>query len=370
MKILILNWSDIANPDAGGAELLTHEIAKRWVHAGHTVTQFSSEFSGAKQIERIDGITIIRRGSSMIRDPHVPVHLSAYFWYMRQGQGAYDVVLDEIHGIPFFTPLYVKVKKIALICEVANELWDATFPFPFNMVGKTIEHHYFRLYKNVPFLTISASSKDDLIQKGVPADHITILPMGLTVPEAMPRYAKEKTPTLLFVGRLAKTKGIDVLLRAFQGIRYTLPDAKLWIIGRGDEEYKRELLKTIARLHLENTVRFFGRVEERKKFELMARAHILLVPSIKEGWGLIVPESGYVGTPAVAYDVPGLHDVIIHNKSGMLVAPNQTALHKGALLLFRDKRMYDRLQKGARTAAKKYSWDKTAEVALAKLQGI
>ena len=58
-KILILNWRDIKNPNSGGAEVLTHEMAKRWVLWGHEVTQFSSKFRGAKGEEVVDGVRII-----------------------------------------------------------------------------------------------------------------------------------------------------------------------------------------------------------------------------------------------------------------------------------------------------------------------
>lgn len=364
MKILVFNWSDIRNPDSGGAEVLTHEMAKRWVAAGNQVTQFCSEFPGAKSQERIDNVRIVRRGSPIVRDPHIPVHLAAYFWYQRYGKGKFDVVIDEIHGIPFFTPLYVKEKKVAFICEVANELWDVTFPFPFNRIGKEIERHYFRLYKHVPVLTISPSTRDDLTQKGVAYDHITVLPMGLTVPTTLAKYAKENTPTLIFVGRLAKTKGVDVLVEVLDGVKTILPDVKLWIIGRGDEGYQRKLQQTIVRLHLEDSVQFFGYVSEQKKFELMARAHILLVPSIKEGWGLIVPESGFVGTPAVGYDVPGLRDVIVHMRNGFLVAPNPAAMAEAVSRLLKDKKLYATVRKGAKQEAQQYSWDLTARIAL------
>lgn len=353
MRILIFNWSDIKNPDSGGAEVLTHEIAKRWVAGGHQVTQFCSEFPDAKKKEIIDGVAIIREGSPIVRDPHIPVHLAAYRWYQHHGKGAFDVVIDEIHGIPFFTPLYVKEKKIALICEVANELWDVTFPFPFNSIGKTIERHYFRFYTGVPFLTISASTRDDLIQKRVPKDHITVLPMGLTVPTPLAHFTKENTPTLIFVGRLAKTKGVDVLFNVLEAIKHKFPTVKLWIVGRGDNKKR-----------FDTHVTYFGFVSERKKFELMARAHIILVPSFKEGWGLIVPEAGIMNTPAVAYNVAGLQDVIQHEKSGLLVLPHSEAMADGVLRLLTDKKLYASLQKQSQKIARGYSWDNTASVAL------
>lgn len=356
MKILVFNWSDSKNPDSGGAEVLTHEIAKRWVKKGHEVTQFCSAFSGGKSQEIIGGIRILRRGSPIIRNPHIPVQVAAYMWYRQHGRGKFDVIVDEIHGIPFFTPLYAKEKKVVLICEVANELWDVTFPFPFNAIGKIAERLYFYLYKKVSFLTISNSTKEDLVQKGVSKNRIKVLPMGLTIPRETKHYQKEKIPTILFVGRLTKTKGADELIGVFEHVRRSIPEAVLWVVGRGD----------LGRGP--SGVRQFGFVSEQKKFELMARAHILVVPSVKEGWGLIVPEAGIVETPAVAHDVAGLRDVISNNESGLLVEPNPKALAHGVVKLLQDKNLYRKLQKGAEYQAKQYSWDKTADEALHTLE--
>lgn len=357
MNILLFNWSDIKNPDSGGAEVLTHEMVKRWVSLGHAVTQFCSYFPGAKTHERVDGVTIIRQGSPIVRDPHIPVHIAAYLWYRKYDRGTFDVVIDEIHGIPFFTPFYVKEKKIALICEVANELWDISFPFPLNRIGKAIEKHYFRFYKRVPFLTISSSTRDDLIQKGVPKDAITVLPMGITIPKTMKPYHKEKSPTILFVGRLAKTKGVEALFEVCKIIKRRFPEVKLWIVGSGDNQRRFDAHS-----------KYFGFVSEQKKFELMARAHVLVVPSVKEGWGLVVPEAGYVGTPSVAYSVAGLRDVIVNQRNGLLVSPNPEAMAQGVISLLSNKKLYVTLQKDAKKIAGSYSWDITAKVALNVIQ--
>ena len=202
MKVLILNWRDIKNPASGGAEILTHEMAKRWVKLGHQVTQFSSFYKQAKKEEIIDGVKIIRKGSPDVRRLLSSVHFQAFWYYKRQSKGKFDVVIDEIHGIPFFTPFFVEKRKIALICEVAGEIWDIVFKFPLNKVGKFAEDNYFSFYKNIHFLTISLSTKNDLIKKGVREKNITVLPMGINVPKNLKIVEKENNPTLIFVGRL------------------------------------------------------------------------------------------------------------------------------------------------------------------------
>ncbi len=368
MKILILNWRDINNPEHGGAEVLTHEMAKRWVKSGHEVTQFSAKFSGGYSEETKDGIKIIRQGSANIRSLDMPVHIAAYLWYRRQSKGCFDIIIDEIHGIPFFTPWYVQEKKIALICEVANTIWNAAFSFPFNIIGQNIERSYFHFYKDILFLTISPSTKTDLLQMGVKEQNITVLPMGLSISKGVHGYPKEKDFTLIFVARLTKAKGIQDTLHVIAHLYKIYPKIHLWVVGQGDSDYVKEVTNLAQQLKVKDYVKFFGFVNQEKKFELMSRAHLLIAPSVKEGWGLTVPEAGYVGTPTIAYNVEGLRDVIVQDKTGLLTQTTPEQMSQMIIKLLRDKHMYQKIQMGAQKLAKTYSWDQTAKVALSKLQ--
>lgn len=371
MRILILNWRDIRNPTRGGAEVLTHEIAKRMVGRGYQVTQFSERFSGSVSNEEVDGIRIIRSGSAILRAPHVPVHLAAFVWYQRYGHGHFDVVIDEIHGIPFFSPLYCCVPIVALICEVAQELWDASFSYPWNVLGRYVEKQYFRFYRSVPFLTISESSKNDLIQMGVNQKRITVLPMGLNVPKQhYKEVVKEADPTLLFVARLTKAKGVEDAIEVIRILKNQIPRIKLWIVGSGNSEYTQEIKEKIAALGQAKSIRLWGYVNETEKFNLMKRAHLLIVPSVKEGWGLTVPEAGWFGTPAVGYDVGGLRDVIQHEKTGLLTKPNVSDMSSQIMRLLRDQKQYVRLCRQTQVLAKTYSWGLMADRALSVLSSL
>ncbi|MBI4129952.1 glycosyltransferase family 4 protein, partial [Candidatus Roizmanbacteria bacterium] len=351
MRILILNWRDIKNPEHGGAEILTHEMAKRWVRWGHSVTQFSSRFSGSKEKDTVDGVTIVRFGSSQITSMHLPVHLAAFFWYQRHWR-EFDVVIDEIHGIPFFSVLYVKRPVVALICEVAGDLWDIAFSWPTNSIGTIIENYYFRLYRTVLFLTISQSSKAELIKKGVGSHQITVLPMGVTIPPSARQKRKEQNPTLIYVGRLTKAKGIEDAMDIVGRLKNSLPNVKLWVVGSGDSDYVSTLTKRIKSQGLWPNVQLFGYISEQKKFDLMARAHILIAPSYKEGWGLTPIEAGSVGTPSVAYNVDGLRDCVLDNKTGLLTMPAVSSMDQGIRKLLGDKILYKKLQDGAVKRAK------------------
>lgn len=366
MRILILNWRDIVNPKSGGAEILTHEMARRWVSLGHSVTQFSSIFPKGLQEETIDGVKIIRRGHPDVRYLFSSVHFLAFRYYKKHFEGKFDVVVDEVHGLPFFTPWYVKEKKIALVCEVANELWVKMFGRVFGTMGKLTEWLYLHFtYQNTQFLTISQSSKDDLIREGINQRNITVLPMGATIPKNLKTYEKEKTPTLIYVGRFSRSKGIEDAIIALQKVLKNFPKTQLWVVGYGEEQYRDHLLNLAKRLEVQDNVTFWGFISEEKKFELLQRASVLVAPSIKEGWGLIVPEAAAMGTPSVVYNSPGLKDVLGGSIFKTIVKSNTPEqLSKEIITLLENKDLDRQLQKKKNEIRIQFDWDKTADAAL------
>lgn len=369
MKILIFNWRDIKNPASGGAEILTHEMAKYWVQWGNTVTMFTSRFPNCLDEETVDGIKIIRRGFADPRTLSQSVYWQAYAHYKKYFQHKFDIVIDEIHGLPFFTPLYVKEKKIAFICELGGVLWNMFGPL-YAFLGRLIEKMYiYLIYRNTFYITISPSTKEDLTRHGVSENHITIIPMGITVPKKIKTYPKEKKPTIIFVARLTKAKGIEDAIHALQLIKEEIPDIRLWVIGRGNEEYVLYIKKLVADLFLDKNIKFFGFVSEQKKFALMSQAHILLVPSIKEGWGLTVAEAGVVGTPAITYDSLGLRDVLQNNTLGVVTKENTPEqLAHETLQVLHNKKLYSHYVKKIIVFRKQIGWEHTAKFAFRLLQ--
>ncbi len=365
MNILILNWRDIKNPKSGGAEILTHEIAKRWVKLGHQVTLFSSSFPNSKEEETVEKVKIIRNGHPDARFLFSSVHFLAFKYY-RSNVQKFDAVVDEIHGLPFFTPWYVKEKKVVLICEVAGDLWVKMFGHFFGLLGRTAERIYLQfIYKNVPYLTISNSTKEELIREGVESKNITVLPMGLTIPQNFKRMEKEKDPTLIFVGRISMSKGIEDVIKTLEKVSKEKSNFKLWIVGDGDKKYINYLKKMAKKFKVLNKITFWGYVSQEKKFELMSRAHLLLAPSMKEGWGLIVPEAARMGTPAVVYNVSGLRDIVKDKVTGIIVKENSpTEIAKEVIKILSDKNHYNRLRENARKSSFIYKWENTAKAAL------
>lgn len=356
MDILIYNWRDIKNPAAGGAEVVTHEIAKRLVLKGHKIILFTAAFAGCISNETIDGVEIIRSGGRFA------VYLKAEQYYKKHA-GEFDIVVDEINTRPFLTPKFVTdgTPIIALIHQLAREFWFYETPFPINWIGYNIlEDRWLKNYIDIPTITVSQSTKNDLIDLGF--KDITIISEGINFKPLPDIPEKEKEPTLIFVGRMGRAKLPDHVMKAFTHIKKSIPDAKLWMVGDGKMRKKLEENKP-------EDVTFFGYVDGNKKHELMSRAHAILVPGVREGWGLVVTEANALGTPAVGYNVHGLRDSIRDGQTGLLCEPNPEAMADIAVRLLQDDTLREGLSENALAWAGVFDWDRTAEEFMKAIEG-
>jgi len=351
-NLLWLNWRDISNPEAGGAEVFTYEVARRLVSRGWKVTLFTSAFTSSSSEEVVEGIEIIRRGGKL------RVYGKAKS-YCKTHADDYDLVVDEINTRPFMTPKFLKNKPIlALIHQLAREYWFYETPWPVSWLGYYhFEDSWLKQYRKVATLTVSDSTRNDLLKLGF--TNVQIIPEGISVEKCNSVPSKESEPTLIFVGRLKRVKKPDHAIKAFQLIRQTIANAKMWIVGDG---YMRTHLESIAG----SGVIFTGRVPDQTKVDLMSRAHVLLFPAVREGWGLSITEAGARGTPVVAYDVPGVRDAVKAGETGVLVSPDDwEAMATQTSLLLEDHRLRERMALKSIELARQLSWEKT-EMAFAE----
>jgi len=361
MNILVLSWRDPKHPLAGGAEQVMHEHMKGWVKAGHKVTLFSSRFKNCRDIEVLDGITIIRKG-----DQFIGVKLNAFFYWSKNKE-KFDLVVDQFHGIPFFTPLYVKKPKLAVLQEVAREVWFMNeLPFPLNFtigfLGYIFEPLIFTFYKNIQFMVGSNSAKEDLIKMGIYTKNIAIVPHGLIVEKISNAPKKEKRKTITFLGALTKDKGAVDALKVFSLLNKT-GNYNYWMIGRGSPEFNTYLLTLCEKFGIINKVKFWGYVDNVKKFELLAKTHILINPSAREGWGLVNIEANAMGTPVVSYRSRGLVDSVRENVSGIFSkANNPQEMFNATYKLLNSEDEYQRLSKTSKEWAKNFIWDRSIEI--------
>lgn len=347
---------------AGGAERYVHEIGKRLAKE-HEVTLWCGKYKGCREAEEIDGIKIIRNGRKIkvgVFDPTIYV-LAGLDYISKPKKERFNVVIDSISGLPFFTPLFVKEPKIAILHHLNKGIFFREVPFPAALISYLSERAIPVLYKNVQFITVSESSRKELINFGISPSRIAVVHNGVDEFLFSRNYKKSNYPHVVYFGRLKRYKRIDLLIRAMKIVLKEVPDAKLTIAGSGDAE--NELMALANGLGLESSVTFSGFIDEKEKAVLLGSAWVFVTTSSKEGWGITVIEANACRTPAIGYDVAGLRDSIRDKKTGLIVKKNGdvVALAGAIVKILKDERLRENLSKNALKWSKQFSWDQSAK---------
>lgn len=361
MRLLVLNWRDIADPMAGGAEQHLHHILAGAVRRGWQVDLCCADYPGGGARGKIDGVEIHRRGHWTVANLTVPPLARALLKRNR-----YDLLVEDINKIPFYSPLFAgKVPVVAVV----PHLFGTTVYRETNALAATYvyaaESLIPRVYRHCEFEVISPSTRDDLVARGLDPARVTTIYCGLEHERftlADPP-ARSDTPLLVSWSRLRRYKSLDVAIRAFDLVQKELPAARLLIMGRGPDEARLRALT--RKLGLEAKVEFRGFQPWDELVRTLHRCHVFLNPSPKEGWGLTVVEANQCGLPVVATDAPGLRDSVRDGETGVLVPYGDArAMADHALLLLRDAAYFARMSAAARAWAGTFSWERCVDESL------
>lgn len=360
----MVNWQDRLNPRAGGAEVHLHEIFGRLAERGHRITLLASGWPGAPETAEVDGMEVVRTGGRhtfALRAPLAGRRLLA--------GGDVDLVVEDVNKLPLFAPLWVDPPVVALVPHLfgTTAFREAGWPVAVTVWGA--ERLMPPVYRDVPVQAISESTRSDLIRRGFPPSRVEVIHPGVDhqVYRPDPRVGKFERPTLVYVGRLKRYKGLDVILRALARARGAAAEARLLVAGSGDD--RRRLERLARSLGVADRVEFLGFVPRSRKLELFRRAWANLYPSPKEGWGLTNVEAAACGTPAVASDSPGLRESVVDGETGFLVPHGDPTAWADALdRICGDGELRRRLARGALDHAGRFSWDEAARRTEASLE--
>lgn len=346
-QILILNWWDIKNPKAGGAEVHLQEIFSRLAKKDYRVTLICSTFPGSKRKEIIDDINIFRIA------PWWLINLVSAFWYLRN-RANFDFVIDYTNKIPYLTPLYVKDKPlIAVAHHVFGEIWLKEWGF-IGRFFRSFERFFYRFYRKTPIIAVSQSTKKELVDIGLYPRNIQVIYNGISAPAR--KGAKSKKPLIVYLGRLKRYKRIDWVLTVMPNLIKTSPNIQFLIMGRGnDSDRLRGIVKTKK---IQSHVKFLGFVGEEKKFVILRKAWVNIQPSIKEGWGFTVLEAAASGTLSIVGNVPGIRETIINHKTGCYFR-GQKGLKKVIAELVSNRSLCIKMGMAAKKFSQNFDWDKS-----------
>lgn len=343
-KLLLLNRRCIKNPLGGGAEVYTHELFER-LSDEYDITYFTSSFKDAKSLEVIDSIKYIRKGGE----------LSMHLWgwrYYRKNKSNFDIIIDQFNGLGFMT-MFNK-KSIMLIHQLYDEFWVSKLGFVGN-IFRFVEKILLRIYNNMKVITVSESTRDDLLTFGFKKENIFIVYNGIDYVKHEPKidFPMKK---VTYLGRMEATKNPKDLLEIYDLLSDKLPGLLIQFVGGGSEN---ERLKNISGEN--KNIIFHGFVSEEEKYKILRETDILVVPSIREGWGQIVIQANMMGTPVVAYRVAGIKDSVKHNYSGILVEPNNVdELASEIEKLLTDREKLEKFSLQALERSSHFSWENSS----------
>ena len=354
-RLLVLNERDPAHPLAGGAETHLFEIFSRLAGRGYEITQLAASFRGSSAEEEIMGVKVRR-----LANRYLYYGLAPFIARSEAARGDYDVVVDALNKLPFFSPWTTGLPCFTIVHHLFGTTAFRQVSFPVALLTWASEKLIPMAYRRVPILAISPSTKADLAARGIASENIWVVPPGLD--PAIYRLEGElggREPLVVWVGRLEPYKRVDVMIEAMVRVLAERPRARLVVIGEGSA--RASLEASVKAAGLEGSVTFTGFVSEREKVDWYRRAAAVVNTSEKEGWGMTMIEGNACGVPSVASDVPGLRDSVRDGETGLVVPYGDSGALAAALpRILGDETLSRALaHEGLRWAAR-FSWDAVA----------
>lgn len=345
-RILHLGFQDFRQPGSGGGAVRTHEINKRLV-TDYDITVLTSRYPGSE--DRVeDGVRYLHIGRSWGYFGSMLTYFAAVpigMWKHRA-----DLVVEDF-AAPFsscLSPLWTRRKIVAMVQWLNAKEKSKQYHLPFWLVEKL----GLRLHRN--YIAVSGDLADK-IRAGSKRAHVDVVGNG--VPSSAFDVPLGRTrKDIVFLGRLEKEqKGLDLLLDAFAAIA-DRTDAQLRIVGDGPD--LAWMTGRIAELGIADRVDLVGRREGSEKYDELATAKVVAMPSRFETFGMVAIEAFAVGAPVVAFEIPCLQEVVPSALGDRVPAFDVNALAKALLAQLESDGSERELPR--REFARRYDWDTLA----------
>ncbi|MEP6814786.1 MAG: glycosyltransferase family 4 protein, partial [Marmoricola sp.] len=255
------------------------------------------------------------------------------------------------------SPLVRRRGLVALVHHVHREQWRIIYPGLSGRVGWFVESRLTpMLYRAVPHVTVSDASRRDLIELGVPSRLVSVIHNG--TPEPLEIDAtRSSTPRICVLSRLVPHKQVEHAIEVVASLSGEIPGIALDVIGDG--WWSDRVLACIDEHGMAGRVTMHGHVDETTKATLLEAAWLMLLPSVKEGWGIAILEAASHRTPTIAYrGAGGVRESIRDGETGILVTGVE-GMRAAAAGLVADPQRLAQMAERARDVAREYTWDET-----------
>lgn len=355
LSILFMNWRDCRNPEGGGSEIYVETVARALAAAGNDVTIHTSAFPGSLAEEWVDGVRIVRSGTKL------GVYPRAFFELRRGVLGKPDIVIDVQNGVPWGSTWAQHAPTVVLVHHVHREQWPVVYGPIRARIGWWLESKAApRIYAKARYIAVSDVTRSELVGLGIDGDRIDVVHNGVQSRSGHLGEPKTENPSILVLGRLVPHKRAEHVIRAAAELREEIPGLTVSVVGEG--WWRDELEAEAARLGVADIVTFHGFVSDDEKQQQLQRAWLLALPSLKEGWGLVVTEAAAHGVPSVAYRAAGgVAEAIRDGESGVLVDGGEAEFTEAIRRILTDDELRGSLARGSVIRADSLSWTSTAE---------
>jgi len=375
MKILMTTCGGFVRGIKGWPE---YGLAKELIKMGHEVVGLTSanlmKKMKAKRKEIIDGITVKRFN---------PILPGSFFWMAKQ---KFDIVHAHFPGymapISSYAALLKKIGKNVPLVHTIHGIYHDPFlvndienpfetsikyenmqrTFPLNPLKLPNWFAHLTIFEADRILALTNFERRELKKYGVPLKRITVVPNGinLSLYENLPskKYFRNKFKInghiILFVGQPRRRKGPEYLIKAMPKIIKAYDDAILIFVG-----YRKnlELEILVKKMKLEKNVKFLGFLSEKDKISAYRSADVFCLPTNYEGFGIVFIEAMACGTPIVTTDTPGIKEIVVPHRNGILVPPrNSGKLAEAIIKIFDSRNLQKIFSNNNKKDVKKYDW--------------
>lgn len=359
VRLIVLSWRGTGHPDAGGSEVFVARVCTELAGWGHEVTLFCARHEGSARDEVLEGVRIVRRGGRL------GVYPAGAWWVLRH-RARTDAVLEVVNAIPFGAAL-LHPRTVVLVHHLHEKQWQMIYPGLRGRLGWWLERRATPLaYRGRPYLAVSEATRRGLVGLGHRAESIEVVHNG--VDPVVARGGRSVSPRIVVLARLVPHKRIEHALEVCRRLGREHPDLRLDVIGEG--WWRERLEDEVVRLGLGSVVTLHGYLPADERDAVLARAWLMLLPSVMEGWGLAVMEAAAQGTPTLAYaDAGGLAESVVDGATGQLVGDLDELIRVTSDLL-RDPERCRVLGEQARSRAVRFTWAATARRVESRLEGV
>lgn len=348
----IFYWTDGYFPRIGGIETqglcLTKEIRNR----GHSCTVLANQDEPTvPEMEAIEGINIYRFNFSLFKNPDIDAQE-----LLKIVEEKILLIFDKTKPDVIHLYLYFCYQSYSAFIYL---LLRKKLPYPVVLTLHTVpERQSFnfltRFFENADRICCVSESVFDAIRIYAPSvlSKTRVISNALSTPALQPTPLSFEPPIFLCLGRFSNEKGFDLAIQAFAQVQAQFPGAKLVLAGSG--LMQRIYEKLIDDLDLSKSVSFTGSISIENVPASINQSSIVLIPSHIESFCLVALEAAQMERPVIASAVGGLLEVVVNEKTGILIPPHDIdELSKAMIRLLNNPSQATEMGKQARIRALK-----------------